>query len=432
VATYAETKEEVAGVPAVRDAAPVAQAQPPMVAGKHSLMSQTTGEIIGLPDPTQGISECPITDKEAAILRARADPDAELDIKYDGAVYMPGACLRKRMLDAFGPGRWAMRQEAPIIYDCETSEIVVDYSLWVKGCYVSRAQAGWTWNPQNARMSKSDSIESAQTECLRRLCKNLGVGLELWMPGVAEKWKVTHAESYKNDKGKTCWRRKAGGKPQSAGAGSTGVGGGQIPPAPASAGPSSASAPAPERPVGDCGGQTCPKCGAKAVGPVVDKDGKPTVSVKSGKKIPVWTCSTARWSKAEGKSGCDWNHYDPHYSDDKPGPQPKRAEDSPQMAAGIVDKIGEYRVKLGLEEPVPWGAFLKANEVPFAEHQGAKALAALEKEALRREAAHGLGFDTPDVKCPVCRAEKIDIRDAVDKRDWHCNKCASDFRKVQG
>jgi len=194
-----EVKQEESTAVATREAAPVAH---------RESVSLDTGEIVPLPDLTRGISEVPITDKEAEILRRPADPITECDIRYDGAVYMPGACLRKRLLDAFGPGRWAMRQEAPIIWDRDTSEIVVDYSLWVKGHFVSRAQAGWTWNPQNPRMSKSDSIESAMTECLRRLCKNLGVGLELWMPGVSDAWKAKYAETYRNDKGKTCWRRK--------------------------------------------------------------------------------------------------------------------------------------------------------------------------------------------------------------------------------
>ena len=151
------------------------------------------GAILNLPDPTHGIAECPISEKEGAILRAPINPDAELNIRWDGVVYMPGAVLRKRMLDAFGPGAWAMRQEAPIIYDAETGEIVVDYSMWIKGCYVSRAMAGWSWNPNNKRMSKSDAIESAQTECLRRLTKNLGIGLELWMPGVCDKYKKQYS-----------------------------------------------------------------------------------------------------------------------------------------------------------------------------------------------------------------------------------------------
>ena len=192
-----------APLPAVRGA-PLPAADEP----KTLAVNPQTGEIVGVLDPTAGISNCPIAEREAAILTAPVDPEHEMEVKYDGMVYMPGACLRKRLLDAFGPGRWAMKLESPIVYDRETSEIVVDYSLWIKGCYISRAQAGWTWNPANPRMAKSDSIESAQTECLRRLCKNLGVGLELWMPGVANAWRDKYAVSYKDTKGRTAWKRK--------------------------------------------------------------------------------------------------------------------------------------------------------------------------------------------------------------------------------
>jgi len=42
-----------------------------------------------------------------------------------------------------------------------------------------------------------------------RLCKGLGMGLELWKPEFIRNWKAKYAETYTDKEGKTKWRKKA-------------------------------------------------------------------------------------------------------------------------------------------------------------------------------------------------------------------------------
>jgi len=71
------------------------------------------------------------------------------------------------------------------------------------------------YQPNNATMSWGDACEGAKSNALMRLCKGLGIGLELWRPSFIRKWKEANAETYIEqkpgyNKGKTLWRKRAG------------------------------------------------------------------------------------------------------------------------------------------------------------------------------------------------------------------------------
>lgn len=163
-------------------------------------------------DPFHKLSECKMTDAEIAILNA-APTDAELHVRYDGIVYMPGVCIRMRLNAAFGPGQWALKPEGPTQYDRENEQFAHDASLWIRGHWIARAVGGWRWIV-GSKMTRLDAVECAKTECFRRVCKDIGIGLQLWIPGYCDEWRAEHCETYLNNKGKTCWKMKGGVTPQ--------------------------------------------------------------------------------------------------------------------------------------------------------------------------------------------------------------------------
>ena len=109
---------------------------------------------------------------------------------------MPAGVVRARLDSTFGPGQWGLRQERDPFYDAQTSECCLDGSLWVRGKFVSRAMGGCRWNPNNKQMTKSDAIEGAKSDCLRRCCKDLGVGRDLWNPSFVRAFLAEHVEPY--------------------------------------------------------------------------------------------------------------------------------------------------------------------------------------------------------------------------------------------
>jgi len=171
------------------------------------------------PGSTDGLSQLTITKEERLALTKAVDPENEVEVRQDGVVYMPVGCIRQRLDNAFGPGQWALRQERDPFYDRETSECCFDGSLWVRGCFISRAVGGCRWQPGNRQMNKSDAIEGAKSDCLRRCCKDIGIGRELWTPAWLRNFTAEWCEPYQGSdfsgKPKLFWRKKGqplGGK----------------------------------------------------------------------------------------------------------------------------------------------------------------------------------------------------------------------------
>lgn len=164
------------------------------------------------PGSTQGISELTLAAKEVEALTKSLDPEREVEIRADGVVYIPVGCIRQRLDEAFGPGQWGVRQEREPFYDRDTDECVYDGSLWVRGRFVARALGGCRWKPANKQMGKSDAIEGAKSDCLRRCCKDLGVARECWQPAWIREFLAEWGEPYQgvNWQGKPTvqWRKR--------------------------------------------------------------------------------------------------------------------------------------------------------------------------------------------------------------------------------
>ena len=199
------------------DGSPVKAAAAPAGGGaltvpQYQMMPTPTGLA---PGSTIGISDLKLRNEEKQILRRALDPKTEISIRPDGIVYVPGVVIRNRMMEAFGPGEWALRVESPPGRDPDNDECTYDASLWVHGKFVSRALGGCRWRPGNAQMTKSDALEGARTDCLHRCAKDLGIGTEVWDRTFILNWIAEYAEPYTGkvwSKGgyvnKVLWRKK--------------------------------------------------------------------------------------------------------------------------------------------------------------------------------------------------------------------------------
>src|SRR3990167_7478215 len=162
--------------------------------------------------PTAGTIE--LTDEQKNNLYAPVD-EALVEIRPDGLVYLPWMEYVTRLRKTFGL-QWAIIPHgAPKAHG--------NYILWpfwmvIQGKLVAYAMGEQEYQPANRTMTWGDACEGAKSNALMRLCKNMGISLELWQPSFIRAWKSKHAETYekKNRQGvlTTYWRRKGKGKPK--------------------------------------------------------------------------------------------------------------------------------------------------------------------------------------------------------------------------
>jgi len=158
-----------------------------------------------------------LTEGEKSILYADFKDD-EVEIRENGAVYIPFMTCVKRLFEVFG-GEWSVIPiDQPIIKD---GAVIWGFALIVRGVYISAAYGANQYFPNNPQQDYSDCLEGAKSVSLRRLCKGMGIGSKLWDKNWVKKWKEKHAaysvEKYYNGKEKKVWYLKkdappAGGK----------------------------------------------------------------------------------------------------------------------------------------------------------------------------------------------------------------------------
>lgn len=164
-----------------------------------------------LPTVYGSASTLSLTKEESAALLAPFDAD-QMDIRPEpeGLVYISHNFLRQRLNDVFGPGQWSMVPMSEPIK--ENNKIYQWWAMFVRGVFVSQAIGSAGYFEDNPRADYSDALETVKSETLRRLAKDIGVGLEAWDKRYAREWRSTHAVEVwaKNAKtGKTtpAWRR---------------------------------------------------------------------------------------------------------------------------------------------------------------------------------------------------------------------------------
>lgn len=148
-----------------------------------------------------------LTDKQNDILYAPVN-DFDVFIKPDGLIYLSWMKYSERLNKALGGTSWTMLPEGtPKIMN--TNLVVWGFHLVIKGSY-----QGFSLGEQqyfsNSRMTYGEACEGAKSNALMRLCKGIGIGLELWDKNFIDRWVKTYARSYQGNDGKTKWTLKDG------------------------------------------------------------------------------------------------------------------------------------------------------------------------------------------------------------------------------
>ena len=150
----------------------------------------------------QGASLLKITPKETKILQTVVK-DEDINIRPDGLIYYPQVFCRDILNQAFGYGQWALieHQSTP---DEPHQKFYLEGSLYVRGCFVSKAIGSAGYFPSSKTFDKSDVHESAKSNCIVRCGKDLGIGKEAWQPEYVKSWLDKYAIQV--------WRNKTGKK----------------------------------------------------------------------------------------------------------------------------------------------------------------------------------------------------------------------------
>ena len=129
-----------------------------------------------------------------------------VEIRPDGLIYLPWMEYVSRLRNAFGMEWAAIPQGMPKI---KNSLVLWGFYLVVKGKLAGFAIGEQTYYANNPTMTWGDACEGAKSNALMRLCKGIGIGLELWQPTFIKEWKEQFAEQYKSPKDqKLYWRKK--------------------------------------------------------------------------------------------------------------------------------------------------------------------------------------------------------------------------------
>lgn len=159
------------------------------------------GEIVKLIH-TAGTLE--FTKEQKAILFAPVNKD-DVEIRPDGLIYLPWMEYVTRLRDAFG-GKWAIIPVGDP--NLEDELILQEYWLLLDGKLYGKTIGEQQYYRDNYTMSWGDALEGCKSNGLMRLCKGIGISLELWKPTFIRNWKKKYAEQYyDNKKARYLWKK---------------------------------------------------------------------------------------------------------------------------------------------------------------------------------------------------------------------------------
>ncbi|KAJ3144982.1 hypothetical protein HK101_002558 [Irineochytrium annulatum] len=142
----------------------------------------------------------PFEQKVLQVLNAPLNVD-DVEIKPSGEPYLPEIKYRRILNKAFGQGGWFM-----ISSRNETREgkvFMQGYTMWAHGRFVGMARGEHT--NQMGEEAWGKSIESAKSNALVRICKDLGIASELWDKDFISNFKRQKCSSRKNAKNADGW-----------------------------------------------------------------------------------------------------------------------------------------------------------------------------------------------------------------------------------
>lgn len=124
-----------------------------------------------------GIEPVAFTAAENAVLN-RPVAVADVRMKPSGQPYLSHPTYTRWLNDAFGRGSWAL---VPVANPMKTDKGVArDFVLYVHGKPVAHATGEQDYLETNRDQTWGDALEACYANGLRRVCKRLGIGLEMW------------------------------------------------------------------------------------------------------------------------------------------------------------------------------------------------------------------------------------------------------------
>jgi hypothetical protein len=156
----------------------------------------------------QNASSLVLTPAESEKLLATINED-DVNIRPDGLIYLPHIFVRERLNRSLGVGQWALIENRVVEKD---GTYMFDGSLYIRGCFVSRAIGEMQYHENNSKMSIATVYEGAKSDSLVRNCKDLGIGKECWQPRWSQNWvkkfgvKVWRDKQGRNKTGEFQWR----------------------------------------------------------------------------------------------------------------------------------------------------------------------------------------------------------------------------------
>lgn len=159
--------------------------------------------------PSAGTLE--LTDNQKKILFAEPKEE-DIEVRPDGLVYLPWMEYVCRLRESFGVN-WAMIPQG--MPKKEGSLILWGFYLVIQGKLMGFAIGQQEYYESNPTMTWGDACEGAKSNALMRLCKGIGISIELWKPSFVKAWKDKYTESYtyynkRKEKEEIRWRKKNG------------------------------------------------------------------------------------------------------------------------------------------------------------------------------------------------------------------------------
>lgn len=170
-----------------------------------SSLQETTGKLSELTMGWEEISKVGsinLTQEQIDILYAPVDIN-DIQIRPDGLIYLPWIFYATRLRKAFGLG-WSIIPNGLPKVNTEDYRKFVIWGFWliIKGIVIGFAFGEQEYFGDSTGMSWTEACEGAKSNALMRLCKGMGISLELWDKEFITKWvkEFAYYELVWNDK----------------------------------------------------------------------------------------------------------------------------------------------------------------------------------------------------------------------------------------
>jgi Mitochondrial genome maintenance MGM101 len=190
--------------------------RPPVVLPPAPTLTLTDDLALGM----LGLVEPKFTPHEEAVLAEAVDRNQVL-IKPTGQPYLSHPYYTRWLNRALGRAAWALvpasKPQKAQNDKTDTITVVQPFVLFIHRQPVAFANGEHEYQPKNREQTYGDALESTVASALRRCCKRLGIGLELWDRRWLNAWirefaicvKVNAAKKGQPEDIKRQWRLKA-------------------------------------------------------------------------------------------------------------------------------------------------------------------------------------------------------------------------------